>query len=166
MWASYCGHVHIASFLLQCGASIDQTEEGKGRTALYLASGRGHTSVVSLLLSHGANPTMKRKGGWCPLSVAASEAHVPVVQLLLSHPLVEVDSRDDDGSTALYRAALWGCGAAVRELLRKGANPSLVGGGGLLPVAVAKARGHAECVMVLEDEERMFGLAKARALRR
>ena len=72
---------------------IKQTEEGKGRTALYLASGRGHADVVRLLLGRGANPTIKRKGGWCPLSVAASEAHVGVVRILLSHPKVDVDSR-------------------------------------------------------------------------
>src|SRR6056297_3308336 len=64
MWASYCGHAHIVSFLLECGAHIDQAEEGKSRTALYLASGRGHVHVVSLLLEKGANPTLKRKGGW------------------------------------------------------------------------------------------------------
>lgn len=166
MWASYCGHAHIVSFLLECGAHIDQAEEGKSRTALYLASGRGHVHVVSLLLEKGANPTLKRKGGWCPLSVAASEGHVGVVRVLLANPRVDVDSRDDDGSTALYRAALWGCAGAIRALLKKGGNPRIPGGGGLLPVGVARARGYQECVDVLEGEERVFGLAKARALRR
>ena len=106
MWAAYCGHAKVVRFLLECGAHIDQvrapappvhiplsihrlnlppiipkpthpqTEEGKGRTALYLASGRGHAEVVKLLLSRGANPTIKRKGGWCSLSVAASQVIV------------------------------------------------------------------------------------------
>ena len=49
--------------------------------------------MVKLLLSRGANPTIKRKGGWCPLSVAASEAHVNVVRILLAHRKVDVDSR-------------------------------------------------------------------------
>lgn len=154
-----------------------QTEEGKGRTALYLASGRGHAEVVKLLLRRGADPCIKRKGGWCPLSVAASEAHVGVVRILLSQRRVDVDSRcvtclgrkgkdpglksdptscqtfngsDNDGSTALYRASLWGCTEAVRELLRRGADPTILGGGGLTPVAVARARGYRACIEALE----------------
>jgi hypothetical protein len=57
---------------------LDQVEAGKGRTALYLAAGRGHADMVDLLLQWGADPCIRRSGGWDALSVAASEAHVEV----------------------------------------------------------------------------------------
>jgi len=53
----------------------------------------------------------------------------------------------------LYRASLWGCTEAARELLRKGADPTIPGGGGMTPLAVARARGYRGCIEALEVSE-------------
>ena len=42
----------------------------------------------------------------------------------------------------------------MRELLRKGADPTIPGGGGLTPLAVAKARGYRGCIEALEVSKR------------
>ena len=90
MWASYCGHAEIVKFLIAHGAKIDEVGFGHGTKS-------GDMDITDIdpcpLLASGADATIKRKGGWCALSVASSEAHVAVVKILLSHPTVDIDSR-------------------------------------------------------------------------
>lgn len=76
-----------------------------GRTALYMAAGRGHVSFVELLLSRGADPSMRRAGGRTPLGIAAYNGHTEVVRLLLRHPGCDLDGRDEQGCTPLWQAA-------------------------------------------------------------
>jgi len=54
-----------------------------GRTSLHLASLRGDTEIVELLLEAGANVNIKNKFGWTPLHLAAREGHIDIVQMLL-----------------------------------------------------------------------------------
>lgn len=164
MWASYMGHMQLATYLLHHGARVNQVEAGKGRTALYLAAGRGHADMVDLLLKWGADPCIRRSGGWDALSVAASEAHVEVVSLLLDVAGVEVDGSDADGCTALHRASAWGRAEVVRVLLQHGADWRRRTQG-KTPLDMARDRGRVECAALLEDAERLYVLRRTRFLR-
>ena len=55
VFQAYHGHAQALEVLLQGAREVDQGDEA-GRTALALASLRGHTDCVHTLLSQGASP--------------------------------------------------------------------------------------------------------------
>lgn len=74
-----------------------------GITALHLAAGRGHESIVRFLLQCGANVNARDGDGeWTPLMYAAYENGAPfkMVRLLLEHE-ARPDLRDSMGRNAL-----------------------------------------------------------------
>ncbi|KAJ5900362.1 uncharacterized protein N7473_004432 [Penicillium subrubescens] len=105
----------------------DQHEYERGHTALTISCDQGHTSIVKLLLSHGANIETKNldrrtfnPGGRTPLFWAAGSGHTDVIKVLLS----------------------------------AGADPnSTEENGRLTPLAVAAVRGHEEAVSALLESE-------------
>jgi ankyrin repeat protein len=52
----------VVSYLLDAGAHIEDRDD-RGRTALMIAAEGGHTEIASLLLAHGADPSLKDKAG-------------------------------------------------------------------------------------------------------
>ncbi|WP_447983493.1 ankyrin repeat domain-containing protein [Nitrospira sp. Nam74] len=54
-----------------------------GSSPLILASAKGHSEVVRLLLDHGAHINATDHTGWTPLHAAIYGGHAEVVQLLL-----------------------------------------------------------------------------------
>jgi hypothetical protein len=63
---------------------------------------------------------------------------------------VDINSRDDEGRTALLRAALGGQTKAVKLLLARGADPNLADTNGLTPLQAATDGGRAEIIAVLK----------------
>ena len=69
--------------LLRQGVDVD-TKDIYGRTALWMASFNGHSDVVELLLSHGADTEVR--GGpleSTALHTACQEGHLNVVKCLI-----------------------------------------------------------------------------------
>jgi ankyrin repeat protein len=56
-----------------------------GVTPVYMASQNGHTSVVDVLLRHGADPNLANHDGFTPLCIASQNGHTSVVDVLLRH---------------------------------------------------------------------------------
>ena len=96
-----------------------QDEEGK--TALILASDRGYTEIVKLLLEAGANVNLQDSHGNTALMWASSKGHIEVVRLLLESG-AKVDLQNKDGATALMWASGDGKKEIAKILLENGAN--------------------------------------------
>jgi ankyrin repeat protein len=64
--------------------------------------------------------------------------------------LVDINSRDDDGRTALLRAALLGQTKAVKMLLAHGADPNLADTNGVTPLQAAMDGGHSTIIAALK----------------
>ncbi|GAA5838260.1 hypothetical protein JCM5353_005764 [Sporobolomyces roseus] len=62
-------------------SQIDQ-RDSYGYSALHLATDRGHTEIVKLLLAHGANGTATDEDGNTPLDLARLADHEELVNLL------------------------------------------------------------------------------------
>lgn len=89
-----------------------------GDTALMLASLRGHTRVVELLLMAGAAAD---HSGWNPLLYASFEGHTAIVERLLARG-ASPDATAPNGATALMFAAKNGHQDVVARLLKAGAD--------------------------------------------
>ncbi|KAK1533432.1 hypothetical protein CPAR01_10140 [Colletotrichum paranaense] len=63
----------------------DEDEYGHDNEAISLASRRGYTAVVSLLLSHGASADRRDFFGEFPLLIAARNGHTETVEVLRHH---------------------------------------------------------------------------------
>ncbi|KAL1598572.1 hypothetical protein SLS59_006859 [Nothophoma quercina] len=82
----------------------DEEDKDDGRhdnDALALASRRGLTSVVEMLLTHHAPVTSRNNVGECPLLIATRNGHEEIVQMLLRKAPSSVEIASEEGCTAL-----------------------------------------------------------------
>lgn len=69
------------SHLIARGIDVNARDE-KGRTALIIASTKGHLEICNILLQHGAKPELKDNDGNCALLAAEKSGHDEVAALL------------------------------------------------------------------------------------
>ncbi len=86
------------------GVDIDFKHSDTGKTALILASERGHTEVVKFLINSGATVDSKDNSGVTALMIASINGHTEIVKLLIELE-ADVNARSDDGDTALRLAS-------------------------------------------------------------
>ncbi|KAH7382754.1 ankyrin repeat-containing domain protein [Phaeosphaeria sp. MPI-PUGE-AT-0046c] len=123
--AAETGHIEIVKLLLQNGAdknSLDRTS----LSPLHRAAFGGHLQVAKLLLDHGAFLNAPDLYGLTPFDDAANQG-------------ADIDTRDYDGRTPLYKACSRGELRLARFLLDKGAD------------LIASSAGHTEIVEALID---------------
>ncbi|MEX2214389.1 MAG: ankyrin repeat domain-containing protein [Phycisphaeraceae bacterium] len=127
------GHVDLVLALLKGGADPNISPPPPLAPALYLASRQGNQQIVDALLKHKANVNVS---GFPPLIPAAAAGHTKIVERLLDHG-AQVNTADDDGTTALHAAAVKGYQYVVRLLLRSDADPALRNSFGETPLELA-----------------------------
>lgn len=88
-----------------------------GRTSLHLASSRGDTEIVELLLEAGAKVNDKNKFGWTPLHLASRQGHIEIVQMLLKAG-ADPGAKNKFGRTPLDYAVKYQHTDIVRMLAR------------------------------------------------
>ena len=121
------GHVEVVDLLVAAGAATAATTRIGDYTPLHLAGGAGHAGVVRALLGAGADPAaVTSSSGVTPLHLAAeARGGEDAVRSLLEHG-APVNARERSaGQTPLIFAAAGGRSAAVAELMRHGADPSI-----------------------------------------
>ncbi|KAK8911022.1 hypothetical protein QC760_000086 [Botrytis cinerea] len=117
--ASYRGHKEMVQLLLDAGADIAATQNGR-LTALEVAASRHHDDVIQLLLERGANINDVSNSGTA-LEGACFSGDIKLVQKLLAIGAA-VNPEAKFGSTPLKAAARKGHADVVRLLLDEGAN--------------------------------------------
>jgi len=135
MWGVCSGDEATVGALLESpdAPGVDAISKD-GQTALLMAAVEGHASVVGRLLSAGADPSLRSTTGRTAPMIAAEARRVDIMtDLLSSGRCGDLEATDDEGMTALSRAACnasfspraEGCAAedAVSVLLDWGADP-------------------------------------------
>ncbi|KAH0489354.1 hypothetical protein TgHK011_009786 [Trichoderma gracile] len=121
------GHPDVALMLLNTVAGVNTELKGCRETALQIASAKGYSNIVRILLDAGADVNAKptehyQKGS--ALQAAAAEGHSGIVEMLLAAG-VDVDAvwpTINQGRTALHNAAENGHPDIVGKLLYAGAD--------------------------------------------
>ena len=120
-------------------SEVDQANTG-GETPLWIASTRGHNSVVQVLLDYDAVVgKADTNHGNTPLYQAVVWNHAPVVNTLIAaiaagREVGVIDKADTDGRTPLHRAVEKGYTDIVGKLLVAGADINKGDNWGITPL--------------------------------
>lgn len=123
-------------------------EDPDGKTALFMASRRGHAEMVHFLGEAGAGKDAATHAGRTPLHVSSLHGHAEVVRVLCEER-ADPDKVVSHGHTPVYIAAQQGHVDVVRILCDAGANKQKAGQNGNIPLHIASRQGHAEVVRYL-----------------
>ncbi|HEX4794594.1 MAG TPA: ankyrin repeat domain-containing protein, partial [Humisphaera sp.] len=145
LMAANFDNVEIVSALIASGADLKESDD-LGNTALHLAATVGYQQIADILLKAGADPSAPNASGNTPLLRAAGQP--AIIDLLLGHG-AKTSERAQDGSTALYGAALLGNAQSVAILLDHGAAIDQAGSGDVTPLMAAIAMKRLDVVSLL-----------------
>jgi ankyrin repeat protein len=102
MMAAHQGDLLTAEWL-ESGAVVGTAAAADGCTALHTASQQGRTSVIALLLAHGADVHSADHSGLTALDMAAWGGHTEAAKALVAAG-ADVNHTDNQGSPCLHRA--------------------------------------------------------------
>eukprot|EP00953_Heterococcus_sp_UTEX-ZZ885_P030945 16300-Heterococcus_DN1.PRE.1 len=103
MMAAHQGDLLTAEWLIESGAVVGTAAAADGCTALHTASQQGRTSVIALLLAHGADVHSADHSGLTALDMAAWGGHTEAAKALIAAG-ADVNHTDNQGSPCLHRA--------------------------------------------------------------
>ena len=119
--AAESGDVKILRGLIEGGADVAITSDGREKTALHIAALKGSVESIRLLLDAGANIEAVDIRANSALHDAARSGHLLVVEMLTAKGASLV-GRNQDGHTPVCLAEAEGHREVVRVLQEKGAN--------------------------------------------
>jgi hypothetical protein len=176
MLAAWRGHDAVVARLLTSWLDVEMGDI-VGETAAHWACSFGHAPILSLLLDAGAKPDDIDSGEWTLLMFAADSGATECMRLLVAwtpedweweedEDVLRLNAQqDEDGGTALHLTQEI---EIVRMLLQAGADPTIRDWHDRTPLDVARARGNAQCIALLEasiaDHHRARILFRVRAL--
>jgi ankyrin repeat protein len=129
--------LRVSPGLVNAERALDENSSG---TPLHIASSRGHTAVVQVLLAHKAPVNARNRAGATPLQLAAANGRLGPAQCLLRKG-ADVNAQDDRGVSPLHAAVVAGNEGVVGILLSRGANVNAQDAAGSTPLHLAAARG-------------------------
>jgi ankyrin repeat protein len=115
--ASIYGHLEIVQYLTKrCNANVQHRDQ-HGLTAFLHACIRGHVEIVTYLTNEFHINV--EYGRWNALHYACDNGHLDIVQHLTIYCNADVETKDNDGCTALYLAICRGHLAVIKYLINE-----------------------------------------------
>jgi ankyrin repeat protein len=102
--AAYFGHEQVVEYLIKAGAEVNSpSKNALGVTPLQSAVAGGHLEITRLLLTAGASPNVRERGGYTPLHTAAHNGDVEIVHSLIFGG-ADLEAKSDKKETPLDMA--------------------------------------------------------------
>ena len=139
--------VNIVQALVRHGTSTDLTTP-QGHTAVHLAVIHDLPGVLDSLLALGARYDIANQEGLMALHLAVLRSNVTMLKILLRHDHIGtmIESRTNNGHTALHLAAQHGQANVTRLLIKSGASTTAVTTKGFKPLYLAAQHSHSHVV--------------------
>ena len=169
-------HIQVVSFLIKKGADEDAKAIIGGWTPLHWAALEGHKDIVELLIKLGANINSKDNMGNTPLDLAIQYERLDIAEYLSTYSAntgtihvvarngyfagvqayldagVDINARDENGSTPLHLAALQGHKDIVELLINRGAQVNANDNSGSTPLDRATQGSHTAIADLLRTQ--------------
>lgn len=151
-WAAINNRMEIVRYLVSKGAIVDKFGGDLNSTPLHWATRQGHLTMVVLLMSLGADPSLLDGEGCSGIHLAAQFGHTAIVAYFIAKGH-DVDMRDKNGMTPLMWAAFRVFGPdPARLILTFGASISKKDTtNGNMPLHWACSSGNYAVVRILVD---------------
>ncbi|CAN0321645.1 unnamed protein product, partial [Ectocarpus sp. 13 AM-2016] len=156
-FAADAGSTHGTAAILSSGLININQGDPDGWTPLMVASQRGYTRIVRILLKEGANVLIVADLGFTALLTCAQYGNLAVCKMLVNAGADLEAATSTNGSRPLHLAADKGHAAVIKALIEAGANLDSRRFDRATPLYIASERGHVEAV-------RAFLRAKANPL--
>ena len=141
-------HADVVEVLIDAGADIEGKEDD-GPLPLHMASYAANVQIVKLLVKAGAGVRVIHDDGATCLNLAASGGHTETMRYLVGLPQVDVNHKDNNGCTALIRAADENHADMVEVLIDAGADVEIKDDTGRPPLHWASHSGALDVVKLL-----------------
>ncbi|XP_023319308.1 receptor-interacting serine/threonine-protein kinase 4-like [Trichogramma pretiosum] len=133
------GFGDVAKKFLDHGVDLKDPWPASGDSPLHLAVEDGNRSLIELVLKRGANVNSSNIYGMTPVHIIASTENEDLATFFFKicddlQLTVQIDARDAWHNTPLHVALKHGNQRVVELLLRRGANPNLIGEEGKSPL--------------------------------
>lgn len=163
--ASEKGYFNIIEYLLKekkLNQFLEQMDNNSN-TSLHLATLNGHSSIVSLLLDHGADANVRNEDNTTALDLSCRKGFFEISKnLITTSNLTSQDQTNDD--FPLHVACYEGAHEVVKLLLLKGAKINQLNRENENCLDIAIKRGHREVIRVLLDDDNWYKLIRANNL--
>lgn len=94
-------HAEVVKYLLRAGALVNSPTRNKQKTTpLHCAVEARDIEIVRLLLTHNADPNVRKSGGYTPTHIAAQYGDVDILRLLIFYG-ADTELKTEDGKTPL-----------------------------------------------------------------
>ena len=131
--------------------NINDKTESNHDTPLTLACQGGHTELVQLLVSRGAELEHRDKKGFTPLILAATGGHAEISEILLDAGAQIEAQSDRTKDTPLSLACSGGKKEVVELLLSRGAKKEHRNVSDYTPLSLAASGGYIDIIKILLD---------------
>jgi len=157
------GSIYCVQALVNNRASVELTNKD-GQSPLMLATRLSYSNIITILLQSGSREvqSVPDHNGNTPFMIAAEEANAVILAVLLDHGMMDIDTRNKKGQTALHLAVnsvSWPC---VDLLIRARATVDVKDLEGATPLFAALNKFLAEGDMNLRPIVKKLLRAKAR----
>ena len=153
--AALNGHLNIVRQLLNVSNINVNSQSNDGYSALMMAARGGHNEIVDLLLDTESVDATLVDGKGDTVLTSTLVANNPDIASSIANSAkpINVDSKNNDGFTALMISALLGHSAIVADILRRDVNVDVKGNDNWNALLYAVAKGHADIVRQLLSVE-------------
>ena len=160
MIAVQYGQIGSTKLLLERGANVNYIKRKDHTSALTIAAGFGHPTIVKMLIAAGANLDLADDEGWTSLFMAATRGYVRCTTILIDAGAninqATTGTRGGGGFSPLAAVVMQGKVNMVQLLLNKGANGNHKTTAGCTPTSLA-IWGQAPDIMSIDQVTGMKG---------